>query len=385
MKIIDLFAGCGGLALGFKKQNFKTLAFLEWEKACIDTLVANFSKSEPNALFIHKDIQNTEECLKSEDGNLISLVAKNGGLDGVIGGPPCQAYSMAGRVRDPFGMTKDYRNFLFEAYCRILETFKPRFFVFENVMGLLSAKPNGIPITQEIEHAFDVNGYYCGKINKNIVYDFADLGGPQRRKRVIIFGVRKDVPLCEQRVSEFHKTMLSLREQNRTVRDAIGDLLPIYPLPLNERSTRRSHTNLSNDWMHQSRFHNERDMGIFQLLAEDLKTAEPKYNSIDAIKQLYKERVGKDAAVHKYYVLRENEASNLIPAHLYKDGLRHIHPDPAQARSITAREAARLQTFPDEFNFKGSRGDVYKMIGNAVPPRFAEKIAISVRAAMADK
>jgi len=385
MKIIDLFAGCGGLALGFKEQNFETLAFLEWEKACIDTLRANFEEIKPTPLFLHKDIQDTQGCTEAEDGNLADLITDVGGLDGVIGGPPCQAYSMAGRVRDPLGMTQDYRNFLFEAYCRILAKFKPSFFVFENVTGLLSAKPNGFPITQEIEKAFDANGYYCGKINKDIVYDFADLGGPQRRKRVIIFGVRKDVQKCKQRVSTFHEKMRSLRCKNQTVQDAIGDLAPIFPLPEDERSARLSHANLSNDWMHHSRFHNDRDMKIFELLANDLKTPNPRYTSIEAIKQLYKDKVGKEAAVHKYYVLRENEASNLIPAHLHKDGLRHIHPDPTQSRTITAREAARLQTFPDDYLFKGSRSDVFKMIGNAVPPLFAEKVAKCVRAALKDE
>ena len=108
----------------------------------------------------------------------------------------------------------------------------------------------------------------------------------------------------------------------------------------------------------------------------------PKYTSINAIKDLYTEKVGKTAAVHKYYVLRNNEPSNLIPAHLHKDGLRHIHPDPDQARSITAREAARLHTFPDTFVFKGSRSDIFKMIGNAVPPEFGSIIAKNVKAVL---
>lgn len=382
MKVIDLFAGCGGLALGFKKLSFETLAFLEWEKSCIDTLKENFSQTHSPPMFLHKDIRETEECLHSADGSLIDFVADRGGVDGIIGGPPCQAYSMAGRVRDPSGMKTDYRNFLFEAYCRMLATFKPKFFVFENVMGMLSAKPNGVPIAREIENAFARTGYYCGNISKEITYDFANLGGPQRRKRVIIFGIRSDLPNSRQAVHRFHATMRSLHTQSQTVSSAIGDLQPIFPLPKSERSKRASHYNSSNDIMHFSRFHNDRDIEIFKLLAEDIKSPNPQYASISSIKQLYKDRVGKDAAVHKYYVLREDEPSNLIPAHLYKDGLRHIHPDPLQSRSITAREAARLQSFPDDFLFRGSRGDIFKMIGNAVPPLFAEKIATSVKVAL---
>jgi len=102
------------------------------------------------------------------------------------------------------------------------------------------------------------------------------------------------------------------------------------------------------------------------------------YTSIDSIKSLYTARTGKKSAVHKYYVIRPNEPSNTIPAHLYKDGLRHIHWDSKQCRTLTVREAARLQTFDDDFEFLGSMGDQYKMIGNAVPPLFAKKLSIAL-------
>nr|WP_307838369.1 DNA cytosine methyltransferase [Bacillus sp. TH23] len=87
---------------------------------------------------------------------------------------------------------------------------------------------------------------------------------------------------------------------------------------------------------------------------------------------------GKNSNVHKYHVLRWDKPSNTIPAHLYKDGLRHIHPDSTQARTITVREAARLQTFDDDYEFISSAGDNYKMIGNAVPPKFSEKLAEAI-------
>ena len=93
---------------------------------------------------------------------------------------------------------------------------------------------------------------------------------------------------------------------------------------------------------------------------------------------------GRKSNIHKYHVLRWDEPSNLIPAHLFKDGLRHIHPDSTQARTITVREAARLQTFPDEYIFHGSQTDCFKMIGNAVPPKFAEKAAIALNAVIGD-
>ena len=110
-------------------------------------------------------------------------------------------------------------------------------------------------------------------------------------------------------------------------------------------------------------------------MAEDIRSGQNVYTSTDALKQLYTKITGKKSNVHKFYVLRWNEPSNTIPAHLYKDGLRHIHPDPEQARSITVREAARLQTFADDFEFLGPTMAQYKMIGNAVPSGFAKIIA----------
>ena len=126
---------------------------------------------------------------------------------------------------------------------------------------------------------------------------------------------------------------------------------------------------------HIPRFHSKRDIGVFQLLAEDIASGKMLYASIDSLKDLYTKVTGKKSNIHKYYVLRKYEPSNTIPAHLYKDGMRHIHPDPKQARSITVREAARLQTFDDDFEFLGPMMAQYKMIGNAVPSEFAKIIA----------
>jgi DNA (cytosine-5)-methyltransferase 1 len=121
-----------------------------------------------------------------------------------------------------------------------------------------------------------------------------------------------------------------------------------------------------------------RDIEIFRELATDLSRKDKKYRTVEDLKRLYTEKTGKLSNVHKYYVLEPDKPSNTIVAHLHKDGLRHIHPDPAQARSITVREAARLQSFPDDFTFLGSMGDQYKMIGNAVPPTMARNIAFSL-------
>ena len=129
---------------------------------------------------------------------------------------------------------------------------------------------------------------------------------------------------------------------------------------------------------HLPRYHSRRDIEIFRKLAIDIESGRKQYVSTEALKKLYEEETGHTSNVHKYYVLRRDEPSNLIPAHLYKDGLRHIHPSSSQARSITVREAARLQTFPDDYEFIGSQMDQYKMIGNAVPPAMSKVLAEAI-------
>lgn len=400
---IDLFAGCGGLMDGFMQEGaYNTLACVEWEEYPCQTLAKRLKDrwGHKNAYqeVVRFDIQRTEELINGFDD---PEYGKNAGLDKlvngktvdiVIGGPPCQAYSLAGRIRDPHGMRDDYRNYLFESYIRILNHFKPKFFVFENVMGMLSAAPDGTPIVDKIHRAFHEAGYEVIDDFKKAVYDVADFGIPQHRKRIIILGVRKDFfKKTEDNVElDYTKTILadfydvimpSLKSQSkpRTVRDAIGDLPVILPSKeiLRQDGRKYSHTPIQSEEVlnHNPRFHSERDQGVFKLLCEDIESGRNEYVTIDALKALYTKVTGKVSNIHKYYVLRWDEQSNTIPAHLYKDGMRHIHPDPKQARSITVREAARLQTFADDFEFLGPAMAQYKMIGNAVPSDFAKTIA----------
>ena len=119
-------------------------------------------------------------------------------------------------------------------------------------------------------------------------------------------------------------------------------------------------------------------MSIFKMLAEDLESGRCEYTNSKALSKVYEEKVGSKSPIHRYHVLRPNEPSTTIIAHLYKDGNRFIHYDSEQCRSITPREAARLQSFDDDFDFIGSRGSVYQMIGNAVPPLLAKKVSSAV-------
>jgi len=375
MKTVDLFAGCGGLSIGFDKVGFQTLGYLDWDNHCIETLKTNFKKND--SVFMHGDIRDVSNGKNKNIDNFLAEL-KNNSVDGIIGGPPCQAYSIAGRVRDPNGMKNDYRNYLFESYAIFLKELKPLFFVFENVTGLLSAKPDGLPIVENISRSFRELGYEIPNIDKNIVIDLANLGGAQKRKRVILFGVdRKRVKNASDIIQQFYTNLKNQYEEPKTVQDAIGDLPKLYPL--DKPTKRKSHAVDEKDLLHTSRFHNARDMKIFNILADDIKTKRFKYKSVESIKKLYEEHVGKKSKVHKYFVLKWDEPSNLIPAHLYKDGLRHIHPDPEQSRSISLREAARLQNFPDKYIFMSPQTEIFKMLGNAVSPLMAEKIANAVK------
>lgn len=395
IKTIDLFAGCGGLTEGFAQTGlYEIQACVEWESAQCQNLTKRLREKwampDADQRVIRFDIQRTEELLKGfsdpEYGESVGLERLvSGELDLVIGEPPCQAYSIAGRIRDEHGMKNDYRNYLFESYLRVVEHFKPKAFVFENVPGLLSAKPDDIPIVKLIQKQFADAGYVIISDLHNAIIDVADYGVAQKRKRVIILGLRSDVygDTAEELIENFYKQVLPAFKVTspKTLRDAIGDLPALYPTgcvtTIDGRKTAHtiSESSVKN---HISRFHNQRDIQLFSMLAEDIESGEEKYLSIEARKDLYTLHTGKTSNIHKYHVLRWNEPSTTIPAHLCKDGLRHIHPDSKQARTITVREAARIQSFPDDYEFIGAMTDQFKMIGNAVPPEFARRLGLAV-------
>ncbi len=385
---IDLFAGCGGLSDGFEAtQKYNILAAVEWEKKPLETLEERLNKKyklkNSDSICLNFDIQRTNELfngwndIKYGINSGLNNLLKNKKVDFIIGGPPCQAYSIAGRIRDDNGMSFDYRNYLFESYIRVVSKVKPSIIVFENVPGLLSAKPNGINIVEKIRDEFNKNGYEILKRLNQAIIDVSDYGVPQYRKRIIIVGVRKD--LFNQRdiqtiLNDFYQSILpKYKSKKMTVRNAISDLPKIYPKINGDKVSYISCDNKYYD--HISRQHSVRDIAIFKKLAIDKMEKLNQFNDSESIKRLYYETTGKWSNIHKYHVLDWDAPSTTIVAHLHKDGLRHIHPDPEQARSITVREAARLQSFDDDFEFIGSRSDAFKMIGNSVPPKFSECLA----------
>ena len=398
LKTIDLFAGCGGLSLGFHNSNlYDVVAHVEWEKAPLETIrrwLVEQNEKDIDKKIVHFDIQRLSELFTGwrndpvyEEGiGLDEIVRPLGNLDVIIGGPPCQAYSMAGRVRDENRMQFDYRNYLFESYLEVVKRYQPKAFVFENVPGMLSAAPGGVSIAERITKAFNDAGYAIISNLKDAIVDLWHYEVPQKRSRVIIVGLnKKEFPNHHSVLKDFYAQILpSKKTEIISAKKALDNLPVLLPLNEVERINGKKYSHKIVESLishHEPRFHSARDIKIFQLLAKDkiLPKNKRRFKTADDLKKLYTEQTGKESAVHKYHVIDPEEPSNTIPAHLYTDGLRHIHWDAMQGRTITIREAARLQTFPDTYNFGQSQSDAYKMIGNAVPPKFAEILAIALR------
>lgn len=402
LNFIDLFAGCGGLSEGFYEQGYHGIAHVEWETPMVNTLRNrlakkwNYSDLESKTSVIKFDIQKTDELLfgnwteetKKSYGKENSEILSEKGMDGlidnkkidvIIGGPPCQAYSIAGRAQDPNSMKDDYRNYLFESFVKVVDHYKPEVFVFENVPGILSACPGGKPVINRIYNAFDEIGYEIRKPEKmkESIYSAADFGVPQDRRRVIIFGVKKDNGIMLESLYD-ELTTLKNKENRKTVRDAIGNMPKFRPLDSAYKDGRKnvSHevVGANNFTLNEARYLNKRDIEIYQEWVNKSMNNLPNEEKL----AYYQAKIGKKTNHNKYRSLEWDKPSPTIVSHLYKDGHMFIHPDSTQARSITIREAAILQSFPNDYEFLGSNAYCYKMIGNAVPVLFAKNIAKSV-------
>ena len=317
--------------------------------------------------------------------NEIDYLLKDSPLDLIVGGPPCQAYSLVGRSCDSNKMLGDKRNYLYKFYGKFLQRYQPKYFVFENVLGLLSAKDaNGNYYFQEMRNLFKKLGYET----EYRILNANDYGALQARKRIILVG-RKG-----------HQTgfypQLELDKPNVLVNEIFTDLPVIHAGEGSVRPCRMK--KYTGNWLYDSgiknndipvtwhiaRPLNQQDSKIYRLVT-DLWSREGKRMEYNDLPENLKTHKNRTAFADRFKVVADNlSASHTVLAHLAKDGHYYIHPDSYQNRSITPREAARLQTFPDDYYFEGgtdkpSRTAAFRQIGNAVPVILARKIAENLK------
>lgn len=401
---IDLFAGASGLSEGFVREGFKPIAHVEMDENASDTIRTrlayhflkskgkeeiyfSYLKNEISREALWKNLPDKElasvinaEISKTTISGIFSTIDEQLGtkkrVDLIIGGPPCQAYSLVGRSRDPNGMKGDKRNYLFRYYGEFLKRYKPEYFVFENVLGLLTAG-NSIYLNQMLE-LFKELGY---SVAEPTVLNAEDYGVLQKRRRVIIIGRRGkgkfDFPMPEK-IDNGWKTKRDLFFDLPKLKPGQELNVTNYTKPVNEylrESGIRNGVNFVTQ--HITRDHNPRDLEIYSLAIDKWiqNGARLKYTEIPKRLQTHK-NIG--AFLDRYKVVDPDGHSHTVVAHIAKDGHYYIYPDPNQVRSISVREAARLQSFPDDFYFEGGRTAAFKQIGNAVPPLMANAIAKSI-------
>ncbi|GHU41811.1 cytosine-specific methyltransferase [Bacilli bacterium] len=377
LKVVDLFSGAGGLTFGFQKKiernrfvtdnRFNIVFANEFDSDAAEAFRINF-----------QDIPMLEDDIAKIDIDYLSnlnLDIKD--VDLVIGGPPCQSYSSVGKRQ------YDNRAKMYQEYHRILSIIKPKMFVFENVLGLLSMKNDeGLPVIQDVENTFkDFSKYNedLGYIIQKEVLNSQNFGVPQSRARVFLVGIRKDLVLK----SEWSFPEPTTLNKKITVKDAISDLPSLangsgtnkyFSKPESKyQYLMRGKQKVLND--HINGFNGERIQKIMNAVIEG--EGRPYINKLVESGKLPKDLYLTSGYHNTYGRLWWNKPSTTITNNLSTpSSLRCIHP--RQNRALTSREGARLQSFPDNFEFSGSRTKINSQIGNAVPPLLSMHLADSI-------
>ncbi len=399
--LVDLFAGAGGLSEGFVQAGFVPIAHVEMDKdacntlrtrCCFHYLQANNQldvyyrylkgKIAREALYASVPVEIIKAVINVEISDetindtfdKIKLLAKGRKIDLIIGGPPCQAYSLLGRHRKT--MEDDPRTLLYLQYGKFLKEFTPKGFVFENVPGLLSAKKG--KHFQNLQTYFDELGY----IVHFKMLNASDYGVLQERRRIIIVGWQKNNDMGYPDITKI--------STDAVIKDILGDL-PL--LKAGEKEMVSSYIKENNSYLRESgiRADNEKfvtqnitrpvnanDAAIYAYAIKmwDSKQVRVKYTDLPIELRTQK---NEDSFLDRFKVVNGNGKAHTVVAHLAKDGHYYIHPSLSVCRSISVREAARMQSFPDNFYFEGSRSAMFKQIGNAVPVLMAKKIAESIK------
>ncbi len=368
-KFIDLFAGCGGLSLGMEKAGFSVSFASDIDPICSETYIKNRRMNEEQ-MFVG-DISELNDRFDE-----FKKYFKN--IDMVCGGPPCQGFSMANRQR----LINDPRNSLYKEYLIFLAKVKPKFFIMENVKGMLNK------IDEIIS---DMKTYLGDEYNISYaVFNAKNFGVPQNRERLIVIGNRIGID-SKTVIENIHSRESSI--QKFTLGDAILNLPELKPNRLKNNNKNENidtgltcaeydykitpfynfingNKRLTDIYNHKNRYNNDRDIEIFSRLPQGANSLHESIADIMPYKS--RNNIFKD----KYFKLKSDDVCKTITSHMQYDCNMYIHP--TQARGLSPREAARVQTFPDDFVFYGPQNSWYKQIGNAVPVKLAQIIGEEV-------
>ena len=412
-RYLDLFAGAGGLSEGFTRAGFEPVAHVEMDKAACFTLrtrAAYHWLKKENKLDIYdrylNGLMTRDEFYKEIPESVLGTVLNyeissdtlpqifadvdnllNGQkLDLIIGGPPCQAYSLAGRSRSETKMVGDKRNYLYKHYAEFLRKYRPRYFVFENVLGLLSAKDeDGTLHFDNMQKLFHEYGYSTEFQPLNA----SDYGVLQNRKRIILIGkLGKDEKgfypeiakiTSVHKVDELFCDLPSIQAGGGTVKPVGTN--PYKGKYLTAAGIKEYDTEPVT--FHQARPHTKQDLEIYRIVVDTWNKTKTRVAYTDLPEHLRTHNNTK-CFLDRFKVVAGNlTCAQTVVAHICRDGHYYIHPDIKQNRSLTPREAARIQTFPDNYYFESASGKpsrtlAYKQIGNAVPVRLANCIATAL-------
>ena len=399
---VDIFAGASGLAEGFYQAGFYPVAHVERDSNacltiktrtayhyCIENGLGDFYKDyyygnlDRNEFYDAIPFDTLGEVINDEisESNISKIISKIESakkrlgvekIDLLLGGPPCQAYSVRGRKANESKKKFDERIYYYKLYAKFLRKLKPKIFVFENVPGLLSFE--GGYIFDDLKAVLKKEGY---EIDYKILsaYDFGVL---QDRRRIVIIGWKKELDFSYPEFSPIHTKAVVNDLFNDLPARRPGDIENFlnYTKPSSEYLLNSCIRNgFSGVAQHITRPHNEIDLEIYRRVIDlwNRKQARLKYSSLPASLRTHRNIEG---YLDRFKVVAgEANYAHTVIAHIAKDGHYYIHPDINQCRSISVREAARIQAFPDNFVFEGPRTSAFTQIGNAVPPAMAEKIA----------
>ena len=421
LTFIDLFAGAGGLSEGFVRAGYTPLAHIEMDGYACDTLrtraAFHYLKNQNKlAIYEKQEKENGKKLWEQVPQEIIDTVIKatigeetindifknvdrlkgSQQVDVIIGGPPCQAYSVAGRARMGEAVKNDPRNELYKYYVKFLERYQPKIFVFENVLGIRTAK-NGEPF-RDLQRLVRELGY---EIEWRIQIA-SEHGVLQNRRRVIIVGWKKEDDNGNPTI--FHYPELKAETMEYAVlKDLFADLpkrksgegklcAPIQytkqlsEMPYLKKSEIRGVINFTTQ--HIARTNNVNDREIYKIALDKFLSNNGERLDYSKLPSRLQHHKNKETFLNRFNVVNPFGCSHTVVAHIAMDGHYYIYPtlNPTieNVRSITVREAARLQSFPDDFFFEGSRSAAFKQIGNAVPVVLAHKIAVELKQQFAD-